>query len=111
MGELAVGSVVIALFPYSDFSHYKKRPALVVGLAEFNNVILCQITSSKSASRRAIKLEKSGFAEGGLPTTSYIRPDKIFTIDRSIVERRVGRLTDELLEQILGQVRQLFTTD
>lgn len=109
MGELAVGSVVLTLFPYSDFSRYKKRPALVIGLAEFGNVILCQITSSKTASKRAVRLVESGFNEGGLPTTSYIRPDKIFTVDRSIVVRQLGQLTDELLEQILDKIRQLFT--
>ncbi|MEK9167247.1 MAG: type II toxin-antitoxin system PemK/MazF family toxin [Patescibacteria group bacterium] len=109
MGKLAVGTVVLAHFPYSDFQRYKKRPALIIGLAEFGDVILCQITSSKTASHRAIKLVRSGFAEGGLPTTSYVRPDKIFTVDQSIVERRLGRLTDGLREQILGQIRQLFT--
>ena len=61
MGTFTVGDVVLIPFPYADFTRYKKRPALIVGLAEFNNVILCQITSKAETSKRAVSLNDASF--------------------------------------------------
>jgi mRNA interferase MazF len=47
VGTLTIGDVVLVPFPYADFSKFKKRPALVVGRAEFDNLNLCQITSKE----------------------------------------------------------------
>jgi mRNA interferase MazF len=108
MGEFTVGSVVLAPFPYADFSHFKTRPTLVIGLSEFNNLIVCQITSSTATSKRAIRLVKEDFAEGSLPVTSYIRPDKIFTLESKILLRCLGSLKPVVLERVLRRVRELF---
>ncbi|MDO8650196.1 MAG: type II toxin-antitoxin system PemK/MazF family toxin [Candidatus Berkelbacteria bacterium] len=108
MGEFTVGSVVLAPFPYADFSHFKTRPTLVIGLSEFDNLIVCQITSSTASSKRAIRLLKEDFVEGSLPVTSYIRPDKIFTIETKILLRRLGCLKPIVLDRVLRRVRELF---
>jgi mRNA interferase MazF len=79
MGVFAVGQVVLVPFPYADFTRLKKRPALVISKAEFNNLILCQITSNALTSQRAIELADDDFEEGNLPIKSFIRPDKLFT--------------------------------
>lgn len=109
MGRFAVGDVVAVIFPFADFSSFKKRPALIVGLSEFENLILCQITSSATTSKRAIRLTDTDFDEGGLPVTSFIRPDKIITIDPVLVHRQLGRISNKKTEQVLQKVRELFT--
>lgn len=93
MGKFAIGDVVLIDFPYSDLTTFKKRPALVIGMAEFDNVILCQITSSPFSSKIAIRVEINDLHTGTLPVTSYIRPDKIFTADTSIVYKRLATLS------------------
>jgi mRNA interferase MazF len=45
MGELSVADIVFVSFPFSDLSHAKLRPALVLANAQRNDWILCQITS------------------------------------------------------------------
>lgn len=109
MGSFAVGEVVLVAFPYADFSKFKKRPALIIGVAEFDNFILCQITSKAETSKRAIPLADNEFASGGLNLNSFIRPDKIFTAEKSIIERKVGKLNTAKTERIKLQVRQLFS--
>ena len=39
------GSVVLVLFPYSDLSQSKRRPAVVLADSERGDWILCQVTS------------------------------------------------------------------
>jgi mRNA interferase MazF len=99
---------VLVAFPYADFTKFKKRPALVVGMAEFDNIILCQITSKAETSKRAIPLANDDFITGGLNLDSFIRPDKLFTIEQSIIEHKAGRLQATKTERVKLRVRQLF---
>ena len=108
MGSFAVGEVVLVAFPYADFSRFKKRPALIIGVAEFDNLILCQITSKAETSKRAMPLADADFAVGGLRLDSFIRPDKIFTVQKSVIERKVGKLNTAKTERVKLQVRRLF---
>lgn len=109
MAVFAVGDVVLIPFPYADFSHFKKRPALVVGRAELDNLILCQITSKPHPSRQAIRLEGTDFAQGTLNVVSYIRPDKLFTVEKEIVERKLGTLKREKRAEVRLKIRTLFS--
>lgn len=108
MGNLIVGDVVVVSFPFSDLSGQKLRPALVIAQAEFNNIILCQITSKPYTSKRAVRIAKTDFLTGSLPIESFARPDKIFTAEPTIVRRVAGRLDHKPLHKILQQVRDQF---
>lgn len=108
LGSLKAGDIVLVTFPFSDLSDQKIRPALVTAKAEFNNFILCQITSKSYSSKQAIQIEAADFAQGSLPITSYVRPDKLFTADTSIIRRSVGTLTQTKRDFILSSIRELF---
>ncbi|HJQ08433.1 MAG TPA: type II toxin-antitoxin system PemK/MazF family toxin [Candidatus Saccharimonadales bacterium] len=108
MVKFVVGNAVAVMFPFSDLSGQKLRPALVLAEVEFGNLILCQITSKPYTSKTAIKLIQEDFAEGGLPIASYIRPDKLFTAEPSIIEKTLGRLNDPTRRTVLLQVQSLF---
>jgi len=108
MGKFAVGSVVLVTFPFSNLQGQKVRPALVVAEGEFENLILCQITSKSYTSKISIRLTASDFATGGLPIISYVRPDKLFTADTSIVKDTIGELTEVTKNNILQSIRGLF---
>ena len=108
MGAIAVGNVVSVAFPYADFSRFKNRPALVVGLAEFDNLILCQITSQRLTSKRAIPISDKDFSKGSLRIRSFARPDKLFTAETAIVQKTIGNLTAVKRREILATIRQLF---
>ncbi len=109
MGQFTVGDVVIVHFPYADFTRVKKRPALVVGKAEFDNLILCQITSKPNTSQIAIPLREDDFSIGSLPIDSYIRPDKLFTVELSVIDKRVGLLKTVFINNVRSQVSHIFT--
>ena len=108
MGKFAVGTVVLVMFPFSNLKGQKVRPALVLANVEFDNLILCQITSKPYTSKIAISLKSADFATGSLPVSSFVRPDKLFTADTTIIKNTVGRLTPKSKEAILQSVRSLF---
>ena len=107
--SLRVGSVVLVTFPFSNLKGQKIRPALVLANVEFNNLILGQITSKSYTSKLAISIKSQDFSEGNLPVASFVRPDKLFTADATIIKDIVGHLTPTTKDKILKHVRDLFT--
>ncbi|HET9174480.1 MAG TPA: type II toxin-antitoxin system PemK/MazF family toxin [Candidatus Saccharimonadales bacterium] len=108
MGRITVGHVVSITFPFLDLLNHKKRPALVVAQVDFGDLILCQITSKPYTSTHPIPLQKSDFVKGGLPLDSYIRPDKLFTADPSIVDSIQGMVKPDTLHTVHAALRNLF---
>ncbi|HUY85064.1 MAG TPA: type II toxin-antitoxin system PemK/MazF family toxin [Candidatus Dormibacteraeota bacterium] len=110
MGKFVVGDVVAVPFPFSDLSGRKLRPALVLAVIDRDDLILCQITSKPFASKNAIDLSQDDFLKGSLPLKSYIRPDKLFTAEATIIQKHKGKLQDQLLNHVLDVVQGLFKT-
>ncbi len=109
MGKFTVGNIVLVTFPFSNLKGQKVRPALVLANVEFNNFVLCQITSKSYTGRVAICIESKDFIKGNLPVVSYVRPDKLFTADATIIRDAVGQLSPAIKSKILKSVRELFT--
>lgn len=84
-GKVYKSDVVAVLFPFSDLSNAKRRPALVITPLEGNDLILCQITSRTVSDRYSISLQNADLIDGKLNQASNIRPNRIFTADSSIV--------------------------
>lgn len=103
------GDVVVIPFPFSDLSASKRRPALVVANLGGNDVILCQITSVARNDRFSISLIRSDFKDGKLRVESRIRPNRLFTADRSIIEYKAGTLTNEKVKVIEQTLIDIFT--
>ena len=110
MERLVKGDVVVLPFPFSDLTASKKRPALVVAVLAGDDCILAQITSQERSNPDAIFLSKNDFDQGGLPVQSNIRPDKLFTADRNLVDYVAGRVQkgklDGVTDAICGILRR-----
>jgi mRNA interferase MazF len=95
-------------FPFSDLSSSKRRPALVIAPLPGDDVILCMITSRAVRDSHAIPLARTDFARGGLPRSSYIRPNRLFTADSRIVTRSAGNLTDDKLQEVVDAIVEII---
>ena len=95
------GNVVVVSFPFSDLSHAKRRPALVITSLKGNDLILCQITSKFTKDDYSITLLETDFESGSLKQTSNVRPNKLFTADNSIILYKVGLISGKKLEEII----------
>lgn len=100
------GDIVLVTFPFTDLSGSKKRPAVVLQTEtpQSVDIILAFISSilPKSPGKNEIILLPSqrDFATTGLKVPSVIRLDKLATIDRRLVVRKLGRLTPKQLNRI-----------
>lgn len=109
MEKFVKGEVVVLPFPFTDLSFAKKRPALVVANLSGDDLILCQITSQARFDEYSINLETGDFATGSLQQNSMIRPNRLFTADRSIILYKIGLLKDNKIREVADQLIKIFT--
>ena len=107
------GEVVLVPFPFTDLSQSKRRPVLVLSNLQHNmairDFISCGITSNLSNRAFSMLLDPSDMVEGALPVRSRIKYDKIFTLEKSLVIRKVGKISPEKLGQVRDSITSLLS--
>ncbi len=103
------GDVVVIPFPFSDLSASKKRPAVVVANLAGDDHIVAQITSVARSDSYSIALEAKDFKNGKLPASSVIRPNKLFTADKSLISYRAGSINNKKVKEIEKALVSIFT--
>ncbi|MBA7529624.1 hypothetical protein ES705_21822 [subsurface metagenome] len=108
MARFVKGDVVVVPFPFSDLSHAKKRPALVIAELEGDDLILCQITSQGVRDRYAVSIEKDDFETGTIRQKSNVRPNRIFTADRNIILYPAAHLKLEKVKEVIDKIVEIL---
>jgi len=108
LARFVKGDVVVIPFPFSDLRHAKRRPALIVAELEGDDLIFCQITSQRIRDRYAISIEENDFETGTLKQKSNVRPNRIFTADRSIVLYRAGHLKHQKTRKVIDKIVEIL---
>lgn len=108
MGKPVAGEVVVLPFPQTDLQSGKRRPALVVVNLSGDDLILCQITSRARSDGFSVPLALPDFDQGRLALDSYIRPNRLFTVEKGVVLYAAGRIKKTKLDEVKAQVRRLF---
>jgi mRNA-degrading endonuclease toxin of MazEF toxin-antitoxin module len=77
-------------------------------MADFNDVLLCQITSKNYGSIKAIGLMRSDFSQGTIAIDSFIRPDKIATLDNGRIRRILGVVSNIKLNEVKQRLKSIL---
>ena len=107
MERFVKGDVIVVPFPFSDLSGSKRRPALVLTDLSGNDLMICQITSQPTGDVFAQKLTSEDFVSGMLFSDSYIRPLRVFTIDKHIVSHKIGQIAPTKMNNVIDAI--IFT--
>lgn len=108
MAEFVKGDVVVVPFPFSNLSHAKKRPALVILKLEGDDLILCQITSQTVKDGYTVPIGNGDFDSGGLKQSSNIRPNRIFTADSHILLYKIGSLNNNKVSLVIENIVKII---
>ena len=108
MGKPVAGEVVVLPFPQANLQAGKRRPALVVTDLTGDDLILCQITSQARSDGYSIPLRVPDFEQGRLAVDSFVRPNRLFTVESSVVLYTAARVKAAKLEEVRAKIRALF---
>jgi mRNA interferase MazF len=109
VGKPVAGEVVVLPFPQTNLRPGKRRPALVVVDLAGDDLVLCQITSRARSDAYSVSLDSGDFEQGQLAVQSYVRPNRLFTVERSVILYTAGRLKGAKLDEVLEKLRRLFS--
>lgn len=96
------GDILIVPFPFSNLNRFKQRPVVVISNSVDNSLgddlIVCGITSNLHNSKHSILIDNTNLVEGVLFIRSRIKIDKLFTIEKIIIKKKIGKLNNKTLK-------------
>ena len=98
------GDVIIIEFPYSNLRDVKRRPVLILKVPKGEDVIVAQITGESYEDSVEILLKKENFKQGGLKRISYLRIDKIASIEKYLIKYKAGSLKQNKFNEIMDKI-------
>ncbi len=104
---LRQGDIVLVPFPFTDLTATKTRPAVVMSKSDHgDDVIVCAVTSKSF--RGGVKFAEKDLSAGSLPLTSYIHPEKVVALHKSLIRRIVARLSVAKLKEAIQVFKAQF---
>lgn len=106
------GQVVVVEVPFSDHSGTKPRPAMIVSADDFHrdlpDIIVCPISSQPRYHNRPGPGDcpLRGWRGVGLRHPSTLRVSKLLAIDKRIIRRTLGMVSEEDLASANARLRQ-----
>ena len=97
------GEIVVIEFPYSNLKDSKRRPVLILKVPKGDAVIVAQITGESYEDSVDLSLKKEDFKQGSLKRESYLRIDKIASIEKYLIKYKAGSLKQEKFNEAIDK--------
>jgi mRNA interferase MazF len=101
------GDIVFIPFPFSDLSTEKKRPVLVITILDSYGDFTELAITSRFTEQDAYEIVKEDLLKGNLPKASWIRLNKVYTLNSELVIGSFGKLKSTCYQS----VKDMFCLD
>ncbi len=81
-------------------ARFKARPALAVTDSDAHGTFVTVAVSSKGHHQNTVELKATDLAHGRLRETSFVRVDKIYTVNAQAVQAKMAVAKPELLARV-----------
>lgn len=92
--------IVLLPFPFSDLSAHKKRPVLILRASNSQGDFLAVPITSQAGYPQSICINQIDLILGILPKTSFVRPDKLVTLNNSLIIQRIGKISEQTFSYV-----------
>jgi mRNA interferase MazF len=104
--------IVLLPYPFSNLNERKFRPAVVISNNTFNKIsndcLAIPLTSVIKNEPYSILINESDLERGRLIKPSRVRVDKIFAVEKNLINVKIGLLNDFIFEDIRKSLLDLF---
>jgi mRNA interferase MazF len=98
------GDLLLVPFPFSDLSTSKRRPVLALtGPDEHGDFIALPVTS-RPQREHGLPLTSADIVRGALPLASWLRTDRIVTLNAGLVVKTFGRVSEGVLAEAVARL-------
>ncbi len=100
------GEVLLLALPFADVTTSKLRPVLVLLDTGDEDIVVARVTSQ--ISRTVFDVEIVEYEQAGLLRLSVVRLHKVNTIEKRLVNRRLGILTASDWTQVREKIQLIW---
>ncbi|OUO48553.1 growth inhibitor PemK [Olsenella sp. An285] len=93
-----------------DLYASKARPVVIVqsdSVAGFDSIVLCLMTTYES-SGMPTRVRVEPFAQNGLERTSFVMADKIASVSRGMLGKRIGVLERDRMDEVTAKLAMVL---
>lgn len=98
--------IILIPFPLTDLASHKIRPALQLSGATDEDIVLCAISTKKHS---AYDIKITPTTTNGLKKVSYVRSNKIATIEKQLALAKLGDLDAKTKQSVQTKLKKLFS--
>ena len=106
--------IVYIKFPFTNLTDYKLRPALILSNNHFNqkeNIFVLGIFSNPWIDIFSLELNQENLKEWTILKRSFLRFQNMFTLEKSLIERKIGAIKHNNLISILEKLENYVSLD
>jgi mRNA interferase MazF len=107
------GDIVLVPVPFTDLSSQKRRPVIVISNDAYNrsaqDVVVVAMTSNPAVAAHSFRIRSTDLVEGALNRPGTVRADKIYTLAKSIIVKKFGKVSADVLDEIRRKFVDLTT--
>ncbi|XWK87456.1 MAG: type II toxin-antitoxin system PemK/MazF family toxin [Phormidium sp.] len=108
MSNYQSGEVVLITFMFTGATESKRRPGLVILDTGDEDIIVARITSQTA--KTVFDVEIVEWQQAGLRLPSVVRLHKINTLEKALIERKLGVLTENDWVQVRDRIQQIWSS-
>jgi mRNA interferase MazF len=105
--NLSPGDVLLVPVVFSDGSGHKRRPVVSVYDSGDADLLVAPITSQAARSPRDVPV--LNWQQAGLRLPSIVRLEKLATVEKSTVVKKMGQLAPEDWKKVKTVLKQFFS--
>ncbi len=98
------GDLLLVPFPFTDLSAAKRRPVLAITQSDSYGDFIALPVTSRPQSDHAVALTAPDLVSGTLPAASWIRTNRVVTLNGSLVVKNVGRVSEQVVSAAVAQL-------
>ena len=104
--------IVLIPVPFSDLSSIKKRPVIVLSNDSYNShsddILVAAVTSRIQKTRYSMTINQHDIETGFIRVESMVRTDKIYSLNKAIVQKKIGRVKREPFQRLVELICELI---
>src|SRR5262245_50604279 len=93
------GDLLLVPFPFTDLSAIKRRPVLALTASDSYGDFIALPVTSRPQSEHGLPITAADLVSGALPVPSWIRTNRIVSLNASLVVKTVGRISERVVTE------------
>jgi mRNA interferase MazF len=105
------GDIVLIPVPFTDLSSHKRRPVIIISndayIRSGADVVVVAMTSRGSVAPYSFQITSADLADGTLNRPGNVRVDKIYTLAKTIIVKKFGKVSASVMDRIRQLLKDL----